>query len=169
MENTLKIGVIVKPQGIKGEVKVQPLTDDITRFKKLKKVIIDGVNHTVERVVIGGNTVFLAISGISDRDTAETFRGKFLSVERQDAVKLPKDTFFIADIIGCELFTDDDQMVGEIIDVTTARTDIFTVKCQGERIMRFPFLKDLLVSVDIEEKKVTVKTKRLQEVSCYEN
>ncbi len=165
----MKIGVIVKPQGIKGEVKVQPLTDDIMRFKKLKKVIIDGVYHTVEKVVIGGNTVFLSISGINDRDTAESLRGKFLHVERADAVKLPKDTFFIVDIIGCALVTEDGQKVGDIVDVTTARTDIFTVKCVDDRIMRFPFLKDLLVQVDVDNKQVTVLKKRLGEVACYEN
>ena len=169
MENTLKIGVIVKPQGIKGEVKVQPLTDDITRFKRLKKVLIDQVYYTVEHVVIGGNTVFLALSGINDRDTAEKFRGKFLLVERADAVKLPKDTYFIVDILGCKLLTDDGLEVGEVVDVTTARTDIFTVKCLDERIMRFPFLRDLLVNVDLGNKQITVKKQRLLEVSCYEN
>ncbi len=169
MEETLKIGVIVKPQGIKGEVKVQPLTDDITRFKKLKKVLIDGVYFTVEHAIIAGNTVFLALTGIYDRDTAEKMRGKFLSVERADAVKLPRDTYFIVDIIGCKLITDNNEIVGEITDVTSARTDIFTVKCTDDRIMRFPFLKDLLVSVDVERKTVTVKKKRLAEVSCYEN
>lgn len=169
MEETLKIGLIVKPQGVKGEVKVQPLTDDINRYKNLKEVIIDDKVYKVLRAVIGGGTVFLTLSGITDRNTAETFRGKFLRVTRENAAVLPEGRYFIVDIIGSKLVTDTGALVGEIIEVTSARTDIFTVKCVDGRIMRFPFLKDLTVSVDIENKIFTVKEKRLGEVSCYEN
>ena len=62
MEQMLKIGLIVKPQGIKGEVKIQPLTDDINRFKKLKEVIIDDKNYRVLKATIGGGTVFLSVA-----------------------------------------------------------------------------------------------------------
>ncbi len=168
MLDTLKIGLIVKPQGVKGEVKVQPLTDDISRFKKLKTVLIDGKNFTVERVTLAGNTVFLAIQGIFDRDVAESLRGKFISVERENAVKLPKYNYFIADIIGCKLYAEAD-LIGEVVDVFSSRTDVFTVKCEDGRIMRFPFLKELLINVDVEDKKITVKAKRLGEVACYED
>lgn len=169
MQKTFKIGLIVKPQGVRGELKVQPLTDDINRFKKLKTVLIDEKTYRVTRVSIGGGTVILCLDGVADRNAAELFRGKFLVVERADAVELKKDNYFIADIIGCTLLTDDGQEIGEIIDVTSARTDIFTVKSADGNIIRFPFLKDLLVFVDIESAKVTVKAKRFVEVACYEN
>ncbi len=168
MLDTLKIGLIVKPQGVKGEVKVQPLTDDITRFKKLKTAIIDGKPFTVERVTLAGNTVFLSFSGITDRDVAESLRGKFICVDRENAVKLPKDNYFIVDIVGCKLYAET-QLVGEVVDVFSSRTDVFTVKCEDGKIMRFPFLKDLLISVDVENKRITVKSKRLSEVACYED
>ena len=164
----LKIGVIVKPQGIKGEVKVQPFTDDINRFKKLKEVIIDDKSYRVLNAVIGGGTVFLSLSGIADRDVAETFRGKFLFVTRENAVPLEEGRYFIVDIIGCELKTEKNT-VGVITDVTSARTDIFTIKCTDGKIMRFPFLKEMIISVDVENKTVVVKGKRLSEVACYEN
>ena len=169
MEERLKIGVIVKPQGIKGEVKVQPFTDDINRFKNLKEVIIDDKTYKVLHSVIGGGTVFLSLSGIADRNTAELFRGKFLFVTRENAVSLPKGRYFIVDVIGCNVITDDGEEIGEITDVTSSRTDIFTVKCLNGRIMRFPFLNDLVIDVDVEKKKVLVKSKRLLEVSCYED
>ena len=168
MEEMLKIGVIVKPQGIKGEVKVQPFTDDINRFKKLKEVIIDDKSYRVLNAVIGGGTVFLSLSGIADRDVAETFRGKFLFVTRENAVPLEEGRYFIVDIIGCELKTEKNT-VGVITDVTSARTDIFTIKCTDGKIMRFPFLKEMIISVDVENKTVVVKGKRLSEVACYEN
>ncbi len=168
MQDTLKIGLIVKPQGVKGEVKIQPLTDDISRFKKLKTVLIDGKNIAVERVVLAGNTVFLALTGIYDRDTAESLRGKFICVDRENAVKLPKDNYFIADIIGCKLFAEQ-ELIGEVVDVFSSRTDVFTVKCEDGKVMRFPFLKDVLLSVDVQNKKIIVKAKRLGEVACYED
>lgn len=169
MENTLKVGLIVKPQGIKGELKVQPLTDDINRFKKLKEIIIEGKNYRVTSATIAGNAVLLSIFGVSDRDTAETFRGKFILVDREHAVDLEEGRYFIADIIGCTLKTDHDSLVGEVVEVTSARTDIFTVKCTDGVIMRFPFLKDAIVNVDVENKLIVVKAKRLSEIACYEN
>lgn len=169
MEQTLKIGVIVKPQGIKGEVKVQPLTDDINRFKKLKEVIIDDKTYRVTNAVIGGGTVFLSLFGISDRNTAETFRGKYLHVNRENAVELEEGRYFIVDVIGCVLFDSEGSKIGEVIDIFSSRTDVFTIKCFDGRIMRFPFLKDTVISVDVQNKKIVADKKRLSEVSCYEN
>lgn len=168
MNEVFKIGVIVKPQGIRGDVKVQPLTDDINRFKNLKEVLIDDKTYRVSNVSIGGGMVFLELSGITDRNTAELFRGKFLCVKREDAIPLEEGRYFIADIIGCKVVTES-KTIGEIIDITSSRTDIVTVKCENGKIMRFPFLKDLVTNVDIVNKIFAVKEKRLVEVSCYEN
>ncbi len=169
MQDTIRIGLIVKPQGIRGEVKIQPLTDDINRFKNLKEVIIDGKNYRVTSAVIGGGTVFLSLFGVSDRNTAETFRGKYLNVTRENAIPLEEGRYFIVDIVGCNVFTDDGNEIGAVIDVFSSRTDVFTVKCVDGRTLRFPFLKDLVLSVDVFEKKIVVSSKRLSEVSCYEN
>ena len=169
MLDKLKVGLIVKPQGIKGEVKIQPLTDDINRFKNLKEVIIDDKNYRVLKAVIGGGTVFLTISGISDRNTAETFRGKFLYVTRENAVPLEEGRYFIADIIGCELLNDKGEKLGQITDVTPNRVDVITIKKTDGKIMRFPFLNDLVIDVDIINQKMTVLAKRLAEVSVDED
>lgn len=169
MQDTIRIGLIVKPQGIRGEVKVQPLTDDINRFKNLKEVIIDDKNYRVTSAVIGGGTVFLSLFGVSDRNTAETFRGKYLSVTRENAIPLEEGRYFIVDIVGCNVITDEGEDIGEVIDVFSSRTDVFTVKCLDGRTLRFPFLKDLVKEVDVVNKKIIVKSKRLAEVSCYEN
>lgn len=169
MQEILKIGLIVKPQGIKGEVKVQPLTDDINRFKNLKDVIIDGKNYRVLSATIGGGVVFLSLSGISDRNTAETFRGKFLHITRENALPLEEGRYFIVDIIGCKIVTEDGETVGEVIDLFSARTDIFTVKLLDGKIMRFPFLKKVVKKVDVQNSIITVDKARLAEVACYED
>ena len=123
MQDTIRIGLIVKPQGIRGEVKVQPLTDDINRFKNLKEVIIDGKNYRVTSSVIGGGTVFLSLFGVSDRNTAETFRGKYLNVTRENAIPLEEGRYFIIDIVGCNVFTDDGKEIGTVVDVFSSATN----------------------------------------------
>ncbi len=168
MEEFLRIGLIVKPQGIKGEVKLTPLTDDLTRFIGLKNVFIDGKEFRVLNSKLGGGTVFLTLFGVSDRNFAETLRNKYVCVKREDAVELKKDTYFIADIIGCALKTET-SVIGEVVEVTSAKTDIFTVKTVAGKTLRFPFLKDLLIKVDVENKEITVKEKRLGEVGLYED
>ena len=168
MEEKLCIGVVVKPQGIKGELKVMPYTDDLNRFNKLKSVIIEQKEYKVRSAKIMPPAVLISLDAVQDRNTAELFRGKFLHVLRKDAVVPKENSFFIVDIIGCNLTVESGEKVGEIIDVTQAKTDIFTVKTP-KGIMRFPFLKDLLINADIESKNIVVNQKRLQEVACYED
>ena len=169
MDGFLKVGLITKPQGIKGEVKVNPLTDDLTRFNGLKEVYIDGVKHKVIRARIGAGYVILALSGIPDRNVAETLRGKFLCVDRANAVELEEGRYFIVDVEGCTVLTDVGKKIGVITEITSARTDIITVKTDDNKVLRFPFLKDLVVSVDVDNKTFTVNEKRFLEVSCYED
>ena len=113
--------------------------------------------------------VFLAFSGINDRNQAEMLRGKFICVTRENALPLEEGRYFIVDIIGCKIVTENCDCVGEVIDVFSARTDIFTVRCEDGRIMRFPFLLDTVKKVDVNAKIITVDKKRLGEVSCYED
>ncbi len=169
MVEKLKVGLIVKPQGIKGEVKVQPLTDNIDRFRSLKKVYIDGEERKVISAKIAGGFCIVALSGVGDRNTAELLRGKFLQVDRGDAEVLPKGRYFIVDIIGCKIEFDDGVELGDVVDVTSAKTDIFTVKTVSKKTVRFPFLNDLVVLVDIEKKRIILNRKRYLEVCCYED
>ncbi len=169
MENTLVVGAVVKAQGIKGELKIKPFTDDINRFKKLKSVLIDGANYKVLGAKIAVDFVILGLEGVYDRNTAETFRGKLLHVLRENAVKPQEGSYFIADILGCEVKTEDGKRVGKVSDVTSAKTDVWTVETTDNRVLRFPFLKDLVVDIDVEKKLIVLYAKRLSEVSCYED
>ena len=169
MSEYLKIGLITKPQGIMGEVKIQPLTDDENRFYNLKEAYIDGKVYKILNVRVGAGFVFAGISGIADRNAAETLRGKFICVDRDSAVKLEKGRYFVVDLIGCKVITDTGVDFGNVVDLTEANTDYFTVNTYDNRVARFPFLKDLVVEVDVKNKIITVKEKRLNEVCVYEN
>lgn len=166
MEEFLKIGKIVKPRGIKGEVKVEPLTDDAGRFLSLKDAIIDGNAFKIEKAVVSDG-VYLKLFGINDRNAAELLRGKFITVSRENAVPLKENSYFIADLIGADVFTENNK-IGTLSDITSAKTDIFTVKTEEGNVLRFPFLKDLIIKVDVNKKEIILKEKRLSEVSVYE-
>lgn len=169
MNDKLKIGLITKPHGIKGEMRVTPLTDDSARFKRLKNVIIDGKNYGVCGARVAADAVYLSLSGISDRNAAELLRGKFLLVERSDAVPTDEYSFFIADIIGCRVVNENGDLLCVVCEVVSAKTDYFTAKTADGRTVRFPFLRDLLLKVDTENKVITVKEKRFGEICVYEN
>lgn len=169
MEDTFKIGLIVKPHGVRGELKVMPLSGDPARFKRLKNVIIDGKNYGVSGTKIAADAVYLSLSGISDRNTAELFRGKFLRVKREDGQPLEENSYYIADVIGCKVITETGKFICTVKDVISAKTDVFVGETADNKVVRFPFLKDALYSVDISSRTITVKEKRFGEISFYEN
>lgn len=165
MEEFFKVGRIIKPRGIKGELKVLPLTDDDRRFCTLKSAYIDGTLFKIEKATVSDG-VYIKLSGVNDRNAAELLRGKFLLVPRENAAPLSENSYYIADLIGAKVFTENGE-IGVLEDVISAKTDIFTVRT-AKGLLRFPFLKDLVVKVDVENGKITLKEKRLNEVGLYE-
>lgn len=169
MIEKIKVGLIVKPQGVRGELKIEPLTDDPARFKKLKKVFIDGKAYELTQVRIGSGVVFAYIFGVNDRNTAELFRNKYIVIDREDAVTLKKDSYFIADLIGATLVFENGKELGVVTDLTSASTDYFTAKTLGGKIVRFPHLKRIISSVDVEKGEITLIEKAFLEVCVYED
>lgn len=167
MEKILKIGVAVKPQGVRGEIKVRPLTDDPERFKTLKTVLIDGNHVRVVSARVGGGDVFVSLDGVADRNAAEAYRGKFLCVERENAVPLAKDRYFIADLIGATVVNSEGVKMGSVYEITEGRTDVVWLKTDDGKTVSFPFLKKALENVDLNCGKITVNTKIFGEIACY--
>lgn len=163
----IKIGIILKPQGIKGELKIEPLTDNPDRFKKLKTVVIEATRYEVLSSRVGSDAVYLSLVGV-DRSVAETLRQKYIEVDRAEAVKLPKDRNFIIDIIGCKVVSEDTEF-GIITDILQhGSADVYVVK-KGKAEFMFPALKKVVLSVDVENKTVTVDGAALSEVAVYED
>lgn len=156
MEQFLNVGQIVNTHGVKGEVKVFPLTDDPMRFKKLKKVIIDNKEVQILSHKFQKDRVILKLEGVDTMDDAIRLKGKYLKVSREDAVKLPKDTYFIADLIGCSVFDTDETPLGEIYDVIkTGSNDVYWVK--GIKELLIPVLKEIVLDINVEDKKIVIK------------
>lgn len=132
MEDILKVGVITSPHGIRGEVKVYPTTDEPKRFKRLKQVLLDtGRGMTaieIEGVKFFKNMVILKLKGLDTPEEAEKYRQKELYVERKDAVKLQKDEYFIADLIGLFVEDEEGKPLGTLTDViATGANDVYAV------------------------------------------
>lgn len=166
----ITIGQILKPQGIKGELKIKPLTDNLERFKKLKVIYIENVSYQIDSMRFDPLYVYIFFKGLSDRTTAETFAGKFVAIDKINAVPLPKNTYFISDIIGCNIMYESGELIGKITAVDCfGSADVITVKCKSGKVLRFPFLNKVVSRVDIENLQFVVKEKLLGEVSVYED
>lgn len=161
MENLLQVGVITSTHGIRGEVKVFPTTDDPNRFRKLKQVILDTgkeqLDMEIASVKFFKNMVIVKFKGIDDINDVEKYRKAGLYVTRDNAVPLEENEYFIADLIGLEVISDEDENLGVIDDVLqTGANDVYVIKdTQGKEIL-VPAIKDCIKDVNIEEGKMVI-------------
>ena len=169
----LLLGEIVRPQGIRGEVKVRHYTDDPERFYDLDVVFLkrgesyDEVN--VEDARVQGDDVYLKLEGIDDRNEAEKLRGIQLWVDRDNAVELGEDEVFIADILGAKAYDTKGNPVGVLKDVLTpGGVDVFVLKTPKGNLM-FPALKEVLLEMNAEEGRLVLDENKLEEVALYED
>ena len=161
MEQLLQVGVISSTHGVRGEVKVFPTTDDVKRFKKLKKVILDTGNEQlpleIEGVKFFKQFVILKFRGIDNINDIEKYKGKRLLVDREHAVKLKKDEYFIADMIGMDVFTEDGELFGALKDVMeTGANDVYIIEMSDGKEVLVPAIKQCILDVDIENRKMVI-------------
>lgn len=169
MDEFITIGQIVRAVGIRGEVKVKPLTDDKSRFEDLKVVYISKKPYKIARCRFDKDYVFLGLHGVYDRNEAESLKDSYLQIDRVNAVPLEEGSYFIADIEGCKLILDDGEEVGKVTEVSQyGAADVFTV-VKDKTVVRFPFLKKMIVKVDVEAGVIIVKKDVFNEVCVYED
>ena len=169
----LLLGEIVRPQGIRGEVKVKHYTDDPERFYDLETVFLKrGDTYESAAVVkarVQGDDVYLALEGVEDRNEAEKLRGVQLWVDRENAVELGEDEVFIADILGAKAYDTKGSEVGVLKDVLTpGGVDVFVFKTPKGTLM-MPALKTVLLELNAEEGRIVLDENRLEEVALYED
>lgn len=155
MQDVLQVGAVTSPHGLAGEVKVYPMTDDPARFKKLKTVLLDTGKGMKELEITGvkffKQMVILRFRDYDRIEAVEQFRGCGLYVTREHAVKLKKNEYFIADLIGLEVFTEDGARLGELTDVLqTGANDVYEVTMEGGRQVLIPAIRQCILKVDVE-------------------
>lgn len=161
MEDLLQVGIITQTHGIRGEVKVFPTTDDAKRFKKLKEVLLDTgkekLTLEIEGVKFFKKLVILKFKGYDNINDIERYKGKSLYVTRENAVKLKKDEYFIADLIGLEVFDEEDKLLGVLTNVIeTGANDVYAVELADGKELLLPAIKQCILAIDIETRRMKV-------------
>lgn len=157
----LIIGQLINTHGVKGELKATALTDDPQRFKKLKWVYIDRngnlEKHNIDNIKFFKQFVILKFKDIDTIEEAEKLKGLYLKIDRANAVKLPKDSFFISDIIGLQVYDENNTQLGVLKDVIqTGSNDVYVVSDQENKEILIPALKSVVREVSIDKGRISV-------------
>ena len=155
MEDLLQVGIITSTHGVRGEVKVYPTTDDPRRFRRLKEVVLDTgrekLNLEIEGVKFFKQFVILKFKGLDNINDIEKYRQKSLYVTRKNAVRLQRDEYFIADLIGLKVQDEDGKELGTVKDVIeTGANDVYEVEMADGRSLLLPAIKQCILNVDVE-------------------
>lgn len=155
MEDMLQVGVITSTHGVRGEVKVFPTTDDVNRFKRLKEVILDTgkeqIPMEIEGVKFFKQFVILKFKGYDNINDIEKYRQMSLYVTRKNAVRLRKDEYFIADLMGLRIQNEDGEDIGVLREVMeTGANDVYVIDMTDGRELLLPAIKQCVLNVDVE-------------------
>ena len=156
-----EIGQIVNTFGIKGFVKVNPFTDDMHRFEELKSVLVvknkETIEMHIEEVKLHKNVVLIKFKGIEDINMAEKYKGCYIKIKREDARKLPKDTYFIADLIGIKVYDDNGNLLGKVDDIYNNKVhDIYVIRNDLGKQILLPSIKEVIKKIDIDNDMIVV-------------
>ncbi len=157
----IEIGQIVNTNGLKGVVKVNPFTDDISKFEELKYVYIQLKSELkkvkIEQVRYNKNQVLLKLEGIDSIEEAEKYRNFYLKTEKESQEDLGEDTYYIVDLIGLDVYSDKNEYLGKIEDVfPTGSNDVYVVKDNLGKQILIPAIADVVKEVDLKNKKMTI-------------
>lgn len=162
MDN-FEIGIIVKPQGIRGELRVLPTTDAPERFQLLVggDVFVNNKAYKLTNARQQKGIVIVKLDGVNDRNAAEDMvrSGARISIPAEKALPLSDDEYFVRDLVGLSVYTEEGNMLGEVHQVIqTNANDVYVIKPEnGEKSFMIPAIKDVVLAVDMAAKKITVR------------
>ena len=156
-----EIGQIVNTFGIKGFVKIVPFTDDLERFEELESVFVvkqkELIEMQIEEVKYHKNLVLVKFKGIEDINMSEKYKGCYIKIKMENARKLPKDTYFIADLIGIDVYDEDGNLLGKVDDIFNNKShDVYVIKDDLGKQILLPSTKEVIRDVDVENNKIVV-------------
>lgn len=162
MDKYFEIGQIVNTNGLKGFVKVKPFTDDIKEFETFETIYVQKktelIECKIESVRYAKNMVLLKLKGIDDIDSAEALRNLYIKVSREQLPELQENSYYIVDLLECEVVTVEGEILGKMDDVFNAGSnDIYVVKNEKGKQILLPAIKEVIKNVDIPNRKITVK------------
>ena len=163
----LIIGEVLKPQGIRGELKVKTFTDFPEDVKEFGQVYIDGKQYKILSFRVGNDgAAYIGLRGITDRNAAELYRGKKIEGDREDGPALEEGQYYVVDIIGLSCETEEGEVLGKVTNISNLSSDIYTIEKNGKNIL-FPAVKGVVKKVDIENGKLIVDKAIFDEIAVY--
>jgi 16S rRNA processing protein RimM len=155
------IGKISKPIGTRGELKILPLTPDIQRFMNMPAVWLghDTAHAELKKILkvrIDAKQVVLNVQDIGTVEEAAKLRDFYLFVPKEEAVKLQNGSYFVDDVIGCEVVTEEQVNVGVVKDLLSLPSNDLWVVQKEEKEILIPAVKAIIRKVDIENKRITI-------------
>lgn len=164
MENYFEIGKIAGTHGIKGTLRIFPTTDDPSRFNLLKEVTVENKNERtvckVHKVAYHKNFVLLTLEEYNDINTAEKLKGGRILIPEDQALPLGKDEYYTRDLYGISVYTEDGELLGRLSEIyKTGANDVYAVLGErtGEKELLVPAIRQCILSVDIKNRKMTVR------------
>ena len=164
MVDYFEIGHITNTHGLKGELKVRPFTEDKKRYEELKKILVDirgeYKEFEIESVRYQKDIVLLKLKSVDDIDAAEKLKNHYISIPREAGKELDENEFFIADLIGIEVFQND-ELIGVLDDVFSAgASDVYVIKRKGKKDLLLPAIKSIIKKIDVVSKRIDVEIPR---------
>lgn len=161
MNEYLELGQIVNVKGLKGEVKVNSFTDDNTKFERIPKVFIKQKNNLteleIEKVGYSKNQVIIKFKNINTIEEAEKLRNSYIVVNREIFGELPEGVYYIADLIGLDVYTESDEYLGKVDDIfSTGSNDVYVVKDELGKQKLLPGIDEVIRKIDLESGKIIV-------------
>ena len=161
MKDVLEIGQIVNTRGLRGEVKVNSFSEDPQRFEKVKSIYVksdkDYKEYEIERVSYVKNQVVLKLKGINKIEYAEALRNLYIYVKREDLEELPEGTYYIADLIGLDVYEENGEILGKVDDIfSTKSNDVYVVRTEKGELKYLPSIPEVLKDIDLPNKKIIV-------------
>ena len=155
--DTIRLGKITAPQGIKGEVRVYPYTDGPERLFQVEAAYLDGVRRRIEKVRVMKNLAVLKLEGIDDRNAAEAVRGRELLLPREELWEQEEDTYFIDDILGSAVVSEESLPVGTLKQIhSRPAQDLYEIERADGSTFLLPAVKEFVRNVDTENRIITV-------------
>lgn len=157
----LEVGQIVNTFGIKGFVKIYPYVDDISRFDDLKYVYVKNKKFEnelqIEEVKYQKNMVLIKFKGIESVEQAEKLKNSIVEIDRKDAIPLEEGQYFIADLLGLDVFLDTGEKLGVLEDIyNTGSSDIYVVKNELGKQFLLPYIDEVIKEINLEKERITV-------------
>lgn len=161
MNKYLELGQIVNVKGLKGEVKVNSFTDDNTKFERIPNVFLKQKGnlkeYSIEKVGYSKNQVILKFKGVDTVEEAEKIRNSYIVVDREIFGELPEGVYYIADLLGLDVYTEDGTLLGKVDDIfSTGSNDVYVVKDELGKQKLLPGIDEVIKQIDLESGKIIV-------------